>query len=65
MNYLIQNIETASAMSSLNFSEVRLDMYKSLLYNWVLQEVMNILNNVLDDRNAEGWQQLQEVEYNR
>ena len=62
MNYLIQNIETASAMSSLNFSEVRLDMYKSLLYNWVLQEVMNILNNVLDDRNAEGWQQLQEVE---
>ncbi len=31
VNYLIQNIETASAMSSLSFSEVRLDMYKYLL----------------------------------
>ncbi|XP_064407205.1 adhesion G protein-coupled receptor L3-like isoform X2 [Halichondria panicea] len=44
VNYLVQNVETASPMSSLNFSE----------------EVMNVLNNVLDERNTEGWERLQE-----
>ncbi|XP_064386426.1 latrophilin-like protein LAT-2 isoform X1 [Halichondria panicea] len=44
VNYLIQNVETASPMSSLNFSE----------------EVMNVLNNVLDERNTGGWERLQE-----
>ncbi|XP_064396295.1 adhesion G protein-coupled receptor L3-like isoform X2 [Halichondria panicea] len=43
VNYLVQNIETASPMSSLNFSE----------------EVMNVLNNVLEERNTEGWERLQ------
>ncbi|XP_064407434.1 adhesion G protein-coupled receptor L3-like [Halichondria panicea] len=44
VNYLVQNVETASPMSSLNFSE----------------EVINVLNNVLDERNTEGWESLQE-----
>ncbi|XP_064387576.1 adhesion G protein-coupled receptor L3-like isoform X2 [Halichondria panicea] len=39
VNYLIQNIESAGPMSSLNFSE----------------GVLNILSNVLDERNTEGW----------
>ncbi|XP_064407630.1 latrophilin-like protein LAT-2 isoform X2 [Halichondria panicea] len=43
VNYLVQNVEIASPMSSLNFSE----------------EVINILNNVLDKRNTEGWERLQ------
>ncbi|XP_064396279.1 uncharacterized protein LOC135343205 isoform X2 [Halichondria panicea] len=44
VNYLVQSVEIASPMSSLNFSE----------------EVMNVLNNVLDERNTEGWERLQE-----
>ncbi|XP_064407631.1 uncharacterized protein LOC135352375 isoform X3 [Halichondria panicea] len=43
VNYLVQNVEIASPMSSLNLSE----------------EVINILNNVLDKRNTEGWERLQ------
>ncbi|XP_064386127.1 sushi, von Willebrand factor type A, EGF and pentraxin domain-containing protein 1-like isoform X2 [Halichondria panicea] len=44
VNYLVQNVEIASPVSSLNFSE----------------EVMNIFNNVLDERNIGGWERLQE-----
>ncbi|XP_064402412.1 adhesion G protein-coupled receptor E3-like isoform X2 [Halichondria panicea] len=44
VNYLVQNVEIASPVSSLNFSE----------------EIMNVLNNVLDERNTRGWERLQE-----